>query len=409
MQKNNYLNSTNEPFLLFVKLLFSYVMLFSLASVLQSGLIKALANLFAIAVFVVMFVNWAFLLRDSQFVKTTPVFFILGLFFYYFGLIGSFFFNYQNTDYVDFIKFFMAPMFLVFGVFFEYLRKDYLFDFRYVQVLFFLLIFVPILIWAVQLAMGKTEFGSGQMVAFFPNRNTASLYAVALLALYNVMSPKPLQNIWIYIIVAFMFGALGVLVSVLAALIISIASKRTMLLLTFFFAVLSGLVIYFPDFVLFKRFYSVFGTIELVLNGTIDLYNVSFGEAVRMLNSTDLSFLFRLKHWLELLVYYANGEYYELLFGYGVGSTTGMTLTHLIPHNDYLRILLENGVFSLFGFLLIIFTIVLKTFRRWEAVPLLAVIIYFSSENLINSYASMLIFYFSSGATVYRLMNQEGK
>lgn len=409
MQKNNYLNSTNEPFLLFVKLLFSYVMLFSLASVLQSGLIKALANLFAIAVFVVMFVNWAFLLRDSQFVKTTPVFFILGLFFYYFGLIGSFFFNYQNTDYVDFIKFFMAPMFLVFGVFFEYLRKDYLFDFRYVQVLFFLLIFVPILIWAVQLAMGKTEFGSGQMVAFFPNRNTASLYAVALLALYNVMSPKPLQNIWIYIIVAFMFGALGVLVSVLAALIISIASKRTMLLLTFFFAVLSGLVIYFPDFVLFKRFYSVFGTIELVLNGTIDLYNVSFGEVVRMLNSTDLSFLFRLKHWLELFVYYANGEYYELLFGYGVGSTTGMTLTHLIPHNDYLRILLENGVFSLFGFLLIIFTIVLKTFRRWEAVPLLAVIIYFSSENLINSYASMLIFYFSSGATVYRLMNQEGK
>lgn len=409
MQKNNYLNSTNEPFLLFVKLLFSYVMLFSLASVLQSGLIKALANLFAIAVFVVMFVNWAFLLRDSQFVKTTPVFFILGLFFYYFGLIGSFFFNYQNTDYVDFIKFFMAPMFLVFGVFFEYLRKDYLFDFRYVQVLFFLLIFVPILIWAVQLAMGKTEFGSGQMVAFFPNRNTASLYAVALLALYNVMSPKPLQNIWIYIIVAFMFGALGVLVSVLAALIISIASKRTMLLLTFFFAVLSGLVIYFPDFVLFKRFYSVFGTIELVLNGTIDLYNVSFGEVVRMLNSTDLSFLFRLKHWLELFVYYANGEYYELLFGYGVGSTTGMTLTHLIPHNDYLRILLENGVFSLFGFLLIIFTIVLKTFRRWEAVPLLAVIIYFSSENLINSYASMLIFYFSSGAIVYRLMNQEGK
>ncbi len=409
MQKNNYLNSTNEPFLLFVKLLFSYVMLFSLASVLQSGLIKALANLFAIAVFVVMFVNWAFLLRDSQFVKTTPVFFILGLFFYYFGLIGSFFFNYQNTDYVDFIKFFMAPMFLVFGVFFEYLRKDYLFDFRYVQVLFFLLIFVPILIWAVQLAMGKTEFGSGQMVAFFPNRNTASLYAVALLALYNVMSPKPLQNIWIYIIVAFMFGALGVLVSVLAALIISIASKRTMLLLTFFFAVLSGLVIYFPDFVLFKRFYSVFGTIELVLNGTIDLYNVSFGEVVRMLNSTDLSFLFRLKHWLELFVYYANGEYYELLFGYGVGSTIGMTLTHLIPHNDYLRILLENGVFSLFGFLLIIFTIVLKTFRRWEAVPLLAVIIYFSSENLINSYASMLIFYFSSGATVYRLMNQEGK
>ena len=409
MQKNNYLNSTNEPFLLFVKLLFSYVMLFSLASVLQSGLIKALVNLFAIAVFVVMFVNWAFLLRDSQFVKTTPVFFILGLFFYYFGLIGSFFFNYQNTDYVDFIKFFMAPMFLVFGVFFEYLRKDYLFDFRYVQVLFFLLIFVPILIWAVQLAMGKTEFGSGQMVAFFPNRNTASLYAVALLALYNVMSPKPLQNIWIYIIVAFMFGALGVLVSVLAALIISIASKRTMLLLTFFFAVLSGLVIYFPDFVLFKRFYSVFGTIELVLNGTIDLYNVSFGEVVRMLNSTDLSFLFRLKHWLELFVYYANGEYYELLFGYGVGSTIGMTLTHLIPHNDYLRILLENGVFSLFGFLLIIFTIVLKTFRRWEAVPLLAVIIYFSSENLINSYASMLIFYFSSGATVYRLMNQEGK
>lgn len=409
MQKNNYLNSTNEPFLLFVKLLFSYVMLFSLASVLQSGLIKALVNLFAIAVFVVMFVNWAFLLRDSQFVKTTPVFFILGLFFYYFGLIGSFFFNYQNTDYVDFIKFFMAPMFLVFGVFFEYLRKDYLFDFRYVQVLFFLLIFVPILIWAVQLAMGKTEFGSGQMVAFFPNRNTASLYAVALLALYNVMSPKPLQNIWIYIIVAFMFGALGVLVSVLAALIISIASKRTMLLLTFFFAVLSGLVIYFPDFVLFKRFYSVFGTIELVLNGTIDLYNVSFGEVVRMLNSTDLSFLFRLKHWLELFVYYANGEYYELLFGYGVGSTIGMTLTHLIPHNDYLRILLENGVFSLFGFLLIIFTIVLKTFRRWEAVPLLAVIIYFSSENLINSYASMLIFYFSSGAIVYRLMNQEGK
>lgn len=395
--KSNY----PEPITLFLRLVLIYIFLFSVASVLHSGLVKMLVNMTAILVFVVMFVNWAFLPNRGRFNIGNGL--VVGLALYYIGLIGSFSFHIHSTDYVDFLKFIMAPFFLLFGVVFEANRREITLSHSNNKYLFSLLIIIPVLMWGVQLVTGMTSYGSGQDVAFFPNRNTASLYAVILIALYNVLAEKPLKNIWVYLLVAFLFGALGVLVAVLASMVITLGNRKTWKYILLLLSLLMTLYLLFPDVGVFSRLDAVFGSIKLIYDGHVDLYLVSYGEIVRILHTTDLSFIFRLKHWLELFHVYWNGSFSEFLFGFGIGSTVAMTATKLIPHNDYLRVLLEMGIFSLIGLLTIVFLIIKTTWRRWEAIPLLAVCIYFVSENLINSYASMIIFFFSSGATLYRI------
>lgn len=403
MKFNNSLSVSNhaEPIILFIRLLLLYILLFSVASILQSGLFKLIVNITAIGVFLILLVNWAFLPQKKA--QKIRVMVALALFIYYIGLIGSVVLNFNSVDIPDLLKFIMAPMFLVFGMVFEENRRTNLLSSLNNKILFFLLMGVPLVFWGVQLVFGMTAYGSGQDVAFFPNRNTAALYAVTLIALYNVLAVNPVQNIWIYMIVAFLFGSLGVLFAVLLSLIFTVVNKKTWKYLVFFFCGIVGFYLIFHDIGIFARLNAVFSSLGLVLDGSVDLYNVSYGDIVRKLNSTDLSFIFRLKHWLELFYVYLNGGISELLFGFGVGSTVGMTVSNLIPHNDYLRLLLEMGGVTLLGFLSLMILIVSATWRRWEAVPLLAVILYFFSENLINSYASMMIFYFSAGVMIYRI------
>lgn len=97
------------------------------------------------------------------------------------------------------------------------------------------------------------------------------------------------------------------------------------------------------------------------------------------------------------------GPWHQMLFGHGVGGSVRLSSIHLVPHNDYVRYLFECGVLTLAGFLLLLWLPLLRIGRRWELVPLLAVAIYFASENLINNYLAMAVFYFSVGATLYRV------
>lgn len=54
------------------------------------------------------------------------------------------------------------------------------------------------------------------------------------------------------------------------------------------------------------------------------------------------------------------------------------------------------------GFLAMIWLMLKHCGRRWETVPLLAVAIYFLSENLIDNFVAMALFFFSGGALAYR-------
>jgi O-antigen ligase len=123
---------------------------------------------------------------------------------------------------------------------------------------------------------------------------------------------------------------------------------------------------------------------------------------VQRLNSTDLSFIFRLKHWVNLFDIMARGSISDLLFGHGVDSSILLSEHHLLAHNDYLKYFFELGLLGGVAFLSLITLILYRCGRCWNTVPLLTIAIYFVCENLVNNYLAMMIFYFCAGAFIAR-------
>lgn len=397
-------SSFREPTGLFLNTVVAYALLQSIASLTGSGTLKLVANLSAFVIFMIMIVNWAFLPKKQHIF----IGFSIALSVYYFGMLGSTLMHLSRVEYADLLKMLMAPAFLLFGIAFESNRRTWLWDKPNTRLLFWSLIIMPFLVWLWQLAIGATSFNSSSFgavreVAFFANRNNAALYAVTLLAFFNVLSGRPIKNVLIYFGAGVMFGTLGVLLALVLSLIISTAKLNTIKYFILAFLLFAALYFLAPDLWIFSRISPVINSFIYIYNGTINLNTATYADLVRILHTTDLSFIFRLKHWLNLLNIFSGGSEFEWLFGFGIGSSVRLSDIGLVPHNDYLRYLFETGFITLIGFVMMIAIIALNCGRRWESVPLVTIALYFFSENLINNYLAMSIFYFCAGALVLRI------
>ncbi len=383
---------------LFVLSVIAYMLLLGVVTLSKSGVLKGFSFLFAIGIVLTFAVNWLFSPRPRQAMVSLAA----PLALYYVGIVGSVIVNQGLGDPGVFAKVALAPLFLVFGALAEAHRPDDGWPPQRIAMAMAVFIFLPLLVWAIQLATGGTQFGSGFEVGIFANRNNAGAYAVVVLALYTVLAGKPLENVLAYLFIGVMFGTLGVLVAVTFALLINVSRGWHLVAL-----VLSGVVVAIlyntvPEFGKVSRLQPVIGTIQLMVQGEIDPVRVTFAELVQRLNTKDLSFMFRIKHWLELLAVYQAGTPYQWMFGFGLGDSVRVTYLHLIPHNDYLRFLYELGLVTMIGFVWVLVSIVKTIGRGWTLVPLLAMIAYFFSENLVDNFTAMLIFYFSAGTLMQR-------
>jgi hypothetical protein len=218
------------------------------------------------------------------------------------------------------------------------------------------------------------------------------------LAFFTLLSKNEISSPIIYLGVGLMCGTLGLALAVMLALLISTGSVKHLfasLVLAIFVIMVSFI---FPDLGSATRIKPVLDSIALLASGKIDLETVTYGQLVQILNTTDLSFLFRLKHWLNIINIFINGNATEWFFGFGAGASVLLSTTHLVPHNDYLRMLFEFGMIAFFGFIVFIISIVISIGRGWQLVPFLSICIYFFTENLINNYIAMILFFFSAGA-----------
>jgi O-antigen ligase len=203
-------------------------------------------------------------------------------------------------------------------------------------------------------------------------------------------------------IIAGSFGALGVLLATAIAIFITRSSRRNITVFALLLVLFILTIPHLPDTTLFNRIKTLTNVITLALGGQINLLTISYAEIIYLTGSSDHSFLFRIIHWYQLLTFYFDGPLINQIFGYGIGSTPSMTDSKLIPHNDYLRILLEIGLFGFLGMTLIIIEIVKKLFKKEEAIPVFIILFYFFSENLINSFISVSILFFVAGALLKR-------
>ncbi|MBX3606143.1 MAG: hypothetical protein KF788_12745 [Piscinibacter sp.] len=388
-----------NPTALFFFVTTGYLLLLALAAASGSGLLKLLSNAAAIGSFALVAVTWLFLPRAP----VLPGGFAAPLALYYAGLGASLIVGFAAHDRVDLLKILLAPAFVVFGAAFERHRPRWLWDDAAARLAFGLLVVLPLLAWAAQLAGGATTLAAGREVGPFANRNNAALYALCLIALHAVVSGRTLRSVLVYLAVGALFGTLGVLLAVLLALLLAIGRPRTLAVLLPALALLGLAAWSLPEVGVFARLGPLRDSVLLLVDGRIDLASVSYAELVRLLKSTDLSFLFRLKHWLELLTLYAQGSPYQWLFGFGIGASVRLSEIHLVPHNDYLRLLFECGAVTLLGFVALLATALVRVGRRWEAVPLWVVAIYFGSENLVNNYLAMSVFWFCAGALATRV------
>lgn len=378
--------------------LVGYVLLLCFSAVTASGIVKAMANATAIGVFALALTNWLFYKRKSV-VSSGQRFFIA---LYYVGILGSVFFAFKGEDFVDVLKIAIAPFFFVIGADLGDELDKWSLRSRSAILLFLALIFLPLLAIAIQIGSGAFDPSASKQIGFFANRNNAGLYAVSLLCFYCVLTREPINNPLVYLGVGLMFGTLGLFLAVVFALFLSHGTLR------YFIAgmvvAITGLVLlnFFPDAGIELRIKPVVDSIVLLLSGRIDLETVSYGELVALLDTQDLSFLFRLKHWLNLYVIFAESSIVNILFGLGAGASVQYSDMRLVPHNDYIRIMFEFGFITFLGFVGLMSCIVFSVKRGWLLVPLLVIVIYFFSENLINNYLAMALFYLSSGTLSVR-------
>jgi len=391
--------ANQDPVARFLLYIVMYVALLCLAVLGNSGLLKTLSYLAAFTMFLATATISAYLPKQRK----ISLGFGLALSLYYYGLLASLAVNAGSLEYSPATKMLMAPLFLIFGASFESQNFFRSWQSNSVRCLFALLLVLPLSLWLWQLASGQVTFGSTGDVSIFANRNNAGLYAVTLIALLNVLRPQPLKSVLIYCVAGVAFGTLGVLLAVIVALIISVGSKRMVVFLVSATLVVGGILYFVPlEFGVFARIKPVIDSVQLIVDRRVDIATIRYGTLVERLHTTDLSFIFRLKHWLNLINLYSTGSFQNVVFGFGVGSSISLSEAGLVPHNDYLRMLFECGPVTLVGFVSLIALIAFHCGRRWESVPLFVIMIYFISENLIDNFVAMSLFFFSSGVLAYR-------
>jgi O-antigen ligase len=381
-----------------------YVVLLCAAALTQSGAVKAMANAFAVVLFLVLASAAAILPRESR--RLAGFASMLGV--YYAAIVASVVVTPGYLNIADVLKLAMAPAFFLIGGAYEVNRPTWAWESREARMLFWALAILPLLVLAAQIGMGTVDFAGhaaaedGANFGIFANRNNAALYAVSLLALYNVLSGRPFKNVLFILALCAAFGTLGVLVAAVAAITVAVGTRRALKGLALACVAVGLAYLVMPEAPVLRRITPVVASLTLIADGGLDVQTVSYGQLVELLGTADLSFLFRIKHWLNLAELYRNASAYEWLFGLGIGSSVQLSSIGLVPHNDYLRMWFECGILGLAGFAGMIGVIAYQCGRRWESVPLFIIAFYFISENLVNNYLAMAIFYFCAGTLATR-------
>ena len=128
--------------------------------------------------------------------------------------------------------------------------------------------------------------------------------------------------------------------------------------------------------------------------------NIAYYQQERVLGPGTASAIWRVVHWRETITTYLDGTSVQQLFGFGFGSSP--RILGKLPHNEYLRILFEQGIL---GFLLFVFAwrrIIVTAPSHVRYVGLIVAIYSFSENNLDNFPFMALFILFLSAERSHR-------
>jgi hypothetical protein len=299
-------------------------------------------------------------------------------------------------NFADLTKFLLAPLFAILGYNASAFDADDAWAMAKLRTIAVVLLILPI---GYALLQGW-DTTPGAMLGIFANRNNAALYVVVLSNVLFLMGASVGLVVVALTVAALAFSTLGVLMAVVVALLLSLSVRR-----------------YLPAYVVAALVvaFLMFGPIELPIAerlqrlgegvGAItelglwtELSNLSYADLYRITGeNTDLSLFFRIKHWEDLLTAWTAHGWTTTAFGLGIGSAPFHTDIGLVPHNDYVRFLVESGPLGFLGFASITGWLLWTIGRRALLMSTAAVAIYFFSENLVDNFAAMTLYYWFAG------------
>jgi hypothetical protein len=118
------------------------------------------------------------------------------------------------------------------------------------------------------------------------------------------------------------------------------------------------------------------------LNTVIEGGQVAYYDQERVLGPGAASGIWRLVHWRKTINMYAEGTAAQQLTGFGIGSSPG--ILGKLPHNEYLRVLFEQGVIGLALFLFAWSRIIRNAPRDVRYCGVILAVYSFSENNLDN-------------------------
>lgn len=308
-------------------------------------------------------------------------------------------------------------VFKIFGGIVIYIATYYLYNFeleisRRTQIIVAIITILPLFVLGIDKYIGFQE--STKSMSIFTNSNNYMLYSICCVWLMMIYNFSIKMIIVFLVICVSITSTLGALLSLLVAIIYYYRHKKFNVRYVFISIFLLLTLIYFlifSDLYIFEKLRSS-GNVFLALtnsNNVGNLSNVSFDDALAVSDSddgSDLSFLFRIKIWTEIIEYLFDQDFFYLVFGSGFGSVPKINSFGLVAHNDYLTWLVDLGIS---GFLLIVYGVwssFSKLSKTYFIIPYLTILIYFFTENLFYNFFAVMLFSFCLAATEKKLKSK---
>lgn len=245
--------------------------------------------------------------------------------------------------------------------------------------------------------------------AIFVNSNVFAFYMLGTsMALYYLYPKKAFFLLFLGINFA-ISKTLGALLATIVSGLFYYRNKlfvgKTPFYLVLVFAVVASFIIY-SDLEIFQRLrntHKVF--VNLISTSSIaELSRIEYGDAVRYAErQDDISFLFRIKHWSEIIHYWLGSSAIHQIFGHGFLTVETITTLPLIAHNDYLGIIFEFGLLP-FVFLFIAYiSTLIKLKAEFISIPLFAIAFYHLTENLYTNFLITSLYFYLSGLYLFHV------
>jgi hypothetical protein len=245
-----------------------------------------------------------------------------------------------------------------------------------------------------------------RMSGFFANANNFSLTMMTLLFLIDEEKDSRARKISIHaVLILFLLlsGTSGAILAYLGAMsfkyfVFLRASRKyrnTWILALLIIAVILLVCLLttdlFIDVPIVKRIVTQLSLVWHELPLAASGYELDYGNLSDMYDTGDCSGLWRISHWRTCIDVIADANTAQLLCGYGIGSSS--LLMYKVPHNDYLRVLMEQGIIGLILYVAFFLTVIRRIDSRYRYC-IIAIALYCFSENNMDNLLFMSIFVF---------------